>query len=83
MVAIYFVLLFVGFMIPCLPHSVSALWNDHKDCNPNDRGPKIAGIVNIFIDLMILIMPLPVVWTLQMPKKQKLAVSGVFLLGLM
>ena len=83
MVAIYFIVLAISYMIECLPHSVSALWDDKRDCNPKDRGAQIVGIVNIFIDVTILIMPLPMVWALQMSKKQKIAVSGVFMLGLM
>ncbi|KAL4816806.1 hypothetical protein BDW67DRAFT_190591 [Aspergillus spinulosporus] len=36
---------------------------------------------NIFTDLMILVMPMPVVWRLQTTVTHKLAITGVFLLG--
>ncbi|KAL3429573.1 hypothetical protein BDV09DRAFT_190025 [Aspergillus tetrazonus] len=36
---------------------------------------------NIFTDLIILVMPMPVVWRLQTRITQKLAITGVFLLG--
>ncbi|MCJ1426968.1 hypothetical protein MMC29_004871 [Sticta canariensis] len=32
-------------------------------------------------DISILTIPLPVIWKLQMPTQQKIAVSGIFLLG--
>lgn len=35
----------------------------------------------IVTDLAILLLPLPMAWSLQMPRKQKIAISGVFLLG--
>ncbi|KAI9677142.1 MAG: hypothetical protein M1822_008251 [Bathelium mastoideum] len=38
--------------------------------------------VSVIMDLMILITPLPCVWSLQMPLKQKLAVSAVLAIGL-
>jgi len=37
---------------------------------------------DVIMDVLILIVPLPLVWKLQLPTKQKLAVSGMFLLGL-
>ncbi|KAL4761103.1 uncharacterized protein BDW70DRAFT_168161 [Aspergillus foveolatus] len=36
---------------------------------------------NIFTDLIILVMPMPVVWGFQTRITQKLAITGVFLLG--
>ena len=75
--------LFIGFFVQCLPYALRFLWEDPMKCNRSARGAQISGIVNIFIDITILISPLPMVWGLQMSKKQKIAVSGVFMLGLM
>jgi hypothetical protein len=36
---------------------------------------------NIFLDISILIMPFPIMWRLHRPWQDKLALSGVFLLG--
>ncbi|RGP69397.1 hypothetical protein FLONG3_7793 [Fusarium longipes] len=41
----------------------------------------INGILHIFIDLAIIVMPLPIVWKLQLPLSQKLLLSGIFGLG--
>ncbi|GAB1210520.1 hypothetical protein APSETT445_009314 [Aspergillus pseudonomiae] len=39
------------------------------------------GVANLFTDVIILCLPMPIVWGLQMPKAQKWAISGIFLLG--
>lgn len=36
---------------------------------------------NITSDLIILVMPMPIVWRLQMPRSKKYAVTGIFLMG--
>jgi len=40
-----------------------------------------AGMTNTFSDFALLVLPMPTVWSLQMPIKCKVALSGVFLLG--
>ena len=37
--------------------------------------------ITLFTDIAICVMPLPYFWRLQMPKKQKLIVSFMFILG--
>jgi hypothetical protein len=41
----------------------------------------IAAILNIVTDFVIMVLPLPTIWSLQLPKRQKWALSGVFMLG--
>ena len=41
------------------------------------------GAVNIASDLYLIILPLPAVWQLQMPKRKKVGISVVFLTGTM
>lgn len=38
-------------------------------------------VLNVVVEFWILLLPLSVVWTLQLPNKQKVAVSCIFLLG--
>lgn len=38
-------------------------------------------IMNLCTDIAILILPISVVWKLQIKKSQKVAISGIFLLG--
>ena len=40
-----------------------------------------SGVPNIILNFIILVLPLPMVWTLEIERKHKLALSGVFLLG--
>lgn len=38
-------------------------------------------VPNIATDLVILILPMPVIWQLKLPKSQKIALTGVLILG--
>ncbi|KAI1118709.1 hypothetical protein F5Y14DRAFT_397364 [Nemania sp. NC0429] len=40
-----------------------------------------SAISNLIVDVFILLIPTPMVWPLEMPRKQKIAVVGIFLLG--
>lgn len=40
-----------------------------------------SAVTNMITDIAILTIPLPMIWKLQMPTQQKIAVSGIFLLG--
>ena len=40
-----------------------------------------SGIPNVILNTIILILPLPMIWTLQIERSQKIALSSVFLLG--
>lgn len=39
------------------------------------------GVSDVITDLMVLVTPIPIIWKLQMSSAQKVALSGVFLLG--
>ena len=39
-------------------------------------------IITIFLDFVILLLPVPIVWTLQLPKKQRIAVIALFGAGI-
>nr|RBQ87300.1 hypothetical protein FVER53263_13876 [Fusarium verticillioides] len=41
----------------------------------------ISGIVHIVTDFAIIVMPLPIVWKLQLPRSQKIYLTGIFGLG--
>ena len=41
------------------------------------------GICNLLIDFLILLLPLPMVWTLNIPVRQRLELTGIFALGLL
>ena len=39
------------------------------------------GIITILLDFFLLLLPIPIVWTLQLARKQRIAVMGLFFLG--
>lgn len=43
----------------------------------------LAGITNLLIDAIVVILPIPMLWRLQMPLCKKLGVVGMFGLGAM
>ena len=43
--------------------------------------PITFGFINAFIDLLVLLLPVRMVWNLQLPVKRRLAVGGIFGLG--
>jgi len=63
----------------------SAGWVSIKELQEycNDENARQIGfsVTDVFADLVLLVLPMPIVWRLQMPIKRKLAVSGVLLLG--
>ncbi|KAJ9634390.1 hypothetical protein H2199_009048 [Coniosporium tulheliwenetii] len=81
----YWITVIVTINVACRP--LQYFWNQYVD--PTAKGvcidvPKFFfanGIAAMLIDVLILCVPIPVIWGLQMPTSQKLAVSGIFLLG--
>ena len=70
--------------LQCAPQSISTFWNPDDPCHAASNPHAVAfGCWNAFVDLTILVLPVRMVWSLQMSRKQKIAVSGIFLLGLM
>ena len=65
----------------CTP--ISSIWNDLGSCLPSQTKTSSHGFINALIDSAILVLPIRMVWSLQMPQKQKLAICGVFGLGML
>ena len=38
-------------------------------------------IINLLLDVMVIILPMPMLWKLQMPASKELVISGVFGIG--
>ncbi|KAK8029248.1 hypothetical protein PG991_006304 [Apiospora marii] len=65
----------------CYP--VQAAWDftiTEKDCTTASHGIVI-GIGNIITDFILIMLPVPIVWTLKMKTSQKLAILGIFGIG--
>lgn len=65
----------------CIP--VQASWDKdiHGNCQTINNTRLMNSVANIVTDFIILLLPLPVIWRLKLPKTQKLALTGVFGLG--
>ena len=50
-------------------------------CNGENIAYLVAGIVNLTIDTFIVVLPMPLVFNLQMILSKKIAVAGMFSLG--
>ncbi|KAF4432314.1 Satratoxin biosynthesis SC1 cluster protein 4 [Colletotrichum fructicola] len=74
---------FVAFL-QCIP--LEAVW-DHKIESKCIKNIAIIwyfnGTFNIVTDFIIITLPIPKIWQLQMPRTQKVVLVGVFMLGLL
>ncbi|KAI1400530.1 hypothetical protein F4819DRAFT_497238 [Hypoxylon fuscum] len=85
-ISIWGVSFFFATLFECMP--VHAVWQtlfgtpEHQ-VYCYDAVPMFiaTAITNMIVDIAILALPIPFVWRLNMPVKQKVAVSSVFLLG--
>ena len=67
----------------CSP--VKFFWNKdiNGSCSNAKTGRIAAAALNSAIDVILLVLPVPLVWKLMLPSKQKLAVIGIFGLGIL
>ncbi|KAE8377588.1 hypothetical protein BDV26DRAFT_293061 [Aspergillus bertholletiae] len=64
----------------CKP--ISAFWTGQGQCIPFKQFAIGYAIVNIITDLAVWLMPIPSMWKLQLPTAQKIALTLIFVLGL-
>lgn len=74
---------YIPFFLQCRPRPLSTLWHERNSCPLNKVGAMVHGSLNALIDLTILVLAIPMVWALQISRKQKIAVCGIFGLGSM
>lgn len=41
-----------------------------------------ASVINVFTDFMTAVVPMPLIWKLNLPRRQRLAVIGIFGIGI-
>lgn len=78
----------IAFLVMCGPvddHSQSAYMSALASPRCARTRPLviILGVVNVVSDLYLIILPLPAVWSLQLPFRKKVGVSVMFLTGSM
>ncbi|KAL9043680.1 MAG: hypothetical protein Q9214_003137, partial [Letrouitia sp. 1 TL-2023] len=72
----------VTFLTNC--HPVDQMWNPAPDgyCKNITIEEEVNTSINLAIDVIIVLLPLPPVWKLQMRTSKKLAISALFGVGL-
>ena len=79
----FYVAIFFATVFLCDP--VAKAYNPFVSgkCITATATPYASGVFNIISDLYILILPMPLVWTLQMSKTRKIRIMAVFSIGLL
>ncbi|KAJ5162534.1 hypothetical protein N7492_007926 [Penicillium capsulatum] len=82
----YFVSVIITIFVAC--HPLPYFWLQYTNPTAVDgtciNTPKFFlgnGIGAVIIDFLILLVPVPIIWKLQMPRSQRIAVTGILLLG--
>ena len=83
---LFYLATMVALLVLCAPtegHSQLAYWSalDSPRCLQTRSLVTVLGVVSIVSDLYLIILPLPAVWSLQLPLRRKLAVSAMFFTG--
>ncbi|KAI9669825.1 MAG: hypothetical protein M1817_004566 [Caeruleum heppii] len=71
---------FFALLFQCSP--INFFW-DHKEgkCFDIQAALTALAIINTLLNVAVLILPMPLVWHLNMPRRQRIATCGVFVLG--
>ena len=72
---------FLILLLQCIPVTVSSVRPPGLKCINIVPVTWALGSSGVITDFMILVIPWPFIWRLQMPTRQKFAVTGMFLLG--
>lgn len=78
----WFVSVFLEEMLLCRPLAFN--WDpriEGGNCANRPAAYLATGIINLLTDIMVLCLPVPMVWNLQLPKRKKFALSTVFGVG--
>lgn len=80
MLILYYVSGFFIKLFICWP--ISAYWKGQKDKCLNQRAIIMSdSIISVISDLVILLLPTPLTWSLQLPKRKRLRVTGLLCAG--
>lgn len=81
LVGAWFTATMTASIFQCTP--VSFYWDKTQTgtCIDGESLYFITAIINVIYDVIIVSMPMPVIWKLQMPRSRKIGISGIILLG--
>jgi hypothetical protein len=79
----WWIAFFGGTMGDCVP--LQKLWTPTLEgrCVDQNKACGATGIAHIILDLIILILPLPIIWTMKIDKTRKFLVSLIFTVGVL
>ena len=71
----------VGSFLQCTP--LNSNWRPEvkRHCLHIDAAATTFAVCNVLSDFVILILPMPVLWNLKKPTKEKIQIMGMFLMG--
>lgn len=83
---VYLLLFFFLFAFNCNPpartwHLIG--WTGGGSCFNNIKTGYAIGGINIFTDVVLLVMPLPLLWKLKIPRTQRIGLISIFCTGLL
>ncbi|EEA28313.1 hypothetical protein TMatcc_003359 [Talaromyces marneffei ATCC 18224] len=78
----WWIAFFGGTMGDCVP--LQKLWTptEHGTCIDQNKACGATGIAHIILDLIILILPLPIIWNMKIDMTRKFFVSVIFSIGI-
>ena len=80
----WFLACFWDTIFQCTP--IEASWNHSiptAKCQNIENAALGTGISNLILDVLFIALPIPVIWDLKLPKKIKVSLTGIFLLGIL
>ena len=80
----WFLASFWDTIFQCRP--VEASWNrsiPNAKCQNIEKAALGTGISNLILDVLFIALPIPVIWDLKLPRKIKVSLTSIFLLGIL
>ena len=80
----WFLASFWDTIFQCTP--IEASWNHsipNAKCQDMEKAALGTGISNLILDVLFIALPIPAIWDLKLPKKIKVSLTAIFLLGIL
>ncbi|MCJ1278210.1 hypothetical protein MMC21_006025 [Puttea exsequens] len=77
--ASYWLATVLAALLICQP--VSAQWTFQGKCGDQNSLDLFIGVFNLLIDVSVIVLPMPILWSLKLSTRKKLELSGIFGMG--
>lgn len=78
----YFIATVLACSLICRPFAYNWDRSTHGTCGNQKSLDLFIGVFNLLMDIVTVVTPMPVLWGLQMPTERKVALSGIFSMGI-